>query len=396
MAATDTRHAYPFDRAVPTAIPPLYEELRESDRVARITMATGDPGFLVTRYEDVRLVLSDPRFSVQQNRPGAPRLTEMAFESVMTTDPPVHTRLRKLLSRNFTARRVERMRPRLQEIVDGLLDDMEAAGPPADIVESLAVPFPITVICELLGVPMHDVTRFRGWADIMVSLTGYSMEDWTAARDALQDYLDELVVLKRKDPGDDLLSALVASAQDSEDLTEHDVRSLALILLLAGYEPASNQLGSSVLTLLRFPDRLDQLRADPDLLPSAVEELMRYAPAGDGALFRITMDEVTIGGTRIPANSAVLASTQAANWDPRRFEDPTGLQLDRPDNQHTALGHGIHFCLGAALARVELQVAIGSLLRRFPGLALATDVRELRWSSPGSMLSGFSEIPVTW
>ncbi|MFF8988053.1 cytochrome P450 [Streptomyces globisporus] len=396
MAATDSRHAYPFDRTDPMRIPPLYEELRESDRVARITMATGDPGFLVTRYEDVRLVLSDPRFSVEQTRPGAPRLTEMAFESVMTTDPPVHTRLRKLLSRNFTARRVEQMRPRLQQLVDDLLDDMEAKGAPADIVESLAVPFPITVICELLGVPMHDVTRFRGWADIMVSLTGYSMEDWTAARDSLQDYLDELVVLKREEPGDDLLSALVASAQDSEHLTEHDVRSLSLILLLAGYEPASNQLGSSILTLLRFPERLKQLREDPSLLPSAVEELMRYAPAGDGALFRITLDEITIGDTVIPPNSAVLASTQAANWDPRRFEDPTGLRLDRPDNHHTALGHGIHFCLGAALARVELQVAIGSLLRRFPDIALATDERELRWSSPGSMLSGFSEIPVTW
>ena len=396
MAASDTRHQYPFDRAVPTEIPPLYEELRETDRVAKITMATGDPGFLVTRYEDVRFVLSDSRFSVRQDLPGAPRLTEMTFESVMTTDPPVHTRLRRLLSRDFTARRVEKMRPRLQEIVDGLLDEMEKQGPPAEIVESLATPFPITVICELLGVPMVDVARFRTWADIMVSLTGYSMEEWTGARDSLENYLDELVVAKRENPGDDLLSALVKTAATEDDLTEHDVRSMSLILLLAGYEPASNQLGSSILTLLRFPERLEQLRRNPDLLPSAVEELMRYAPAGDGALFRVTLDDVTIGGTHIPANSAVLASTQAANWDPRRYDEPDGLVLDRPDNQHTALGHGIHFCLGAALARVELQVAIGSLLRRFPKLALGTDVANLRWSSPGSMLSGFSEIPVTW
>ncbi|GGU55984.1 cytochrome P450 [Streptomyces daghestanicus] len=396
MAASATRHPYPFDRAVPTAIPPLYEELRETERVAAITMATGDPGFLVTRYEDVRFVLSDPRFSVRQDLPGAPRLTEMTFESVMTTDPPVHTRLRRLLSRDFTARRIERMRPRLEEIAEGLLDEMEKKGAPADIVESLAVPFPITVICELLGVPMVDVARFRGWADTMVSLTGYSMEDWTAARDALESYLDGLVAAKRENPGADLLSALVATAAEDNELTDHDVRSLSLILLLAGYEPASNQLGSSVLTLLRFPDRLAELRRDPGLLPSAVEELMRYAPAGDGALFRVTLEDVTIGDTHIPANSAVLASTQAANWDPRRFDDPTGLRLDRPDNQHTALGHGIHFCLGAALARVELQVAIGALLRRFPRLALATDESGLRWSSPGSMLSGFAEIPVTW
>ncbi|CAL9354424.1 cytochrome P450 [Streptomyces sp. Tu 3180] len=396
MVASETRHPYPFDRTVPTEIPPLYEELRETERVARITMATGDPGFLVTRYEDVRFVLSDPRFSVRQDLPGAPRLTEMTFESVMTTDPPVHTRLRRLVSRDFTSRRVERMRPRLEEIVDGLLQTMEDQGPPADIVESLAVPFPITVICELLGVPLDDVTRFRGWADTMVSLTGYSMEDWSAARDSLQDYLDGLIVAKRKEPGEDLLSALVATADREDDLTDRDVRSLSLILLLAGYEPASNQLGSSVLTLLRFPGRLTELRQRPELLPSAVEELMRYAPAGDGALFRVTLDEVTIGDTRIPAGSAVLASTQAANWDPRRFEDPRGLVLDRTDNQHTALGHGIHFCLGAALARLELQVAIGALLRRFPRIRLAADVADLRWSSPGSMLSGFSEIPVTW
>lgn len=396
MAASETRHTYPFDRAVPTEIPPQYERLRETEPVARITMPTGDPGFLVTRYEDVRFVLSDPRFSVRQNLPGAPRLTDMAFESVMTTDPPDHTRLRRLLSREFTARRVERLRPRLQEITDQLLDTMEEKGRPADIVESLAVPLPITLICELLGVPMVDVARFRSWADTMVSLTGHSLEEWSLARDSLQDYLDELVVAKREEPGPDLLSSLVATSGVDDMLTEHDVRSLALILLLAGYEPASNQLGSSVLTLLRFPDRLAELRADPSLLPSAVEELMRYAPAGDGALFRITLDEVEIGGTVIPAGSAVLASTQAANWDPRRFDDPTGLRLDRPDNQHTALGHGIHFCLGAALARVELQVAIGTLLRRFPDLALATPVAELRWSSPGSMLSGFSEIPVTW
>ena len=396
MVASETRHPYPFERTVATELPPMYEALRETDRVAPITMSTGDPAFLVTRYEDVRFVLSDPRFSVNQNLPGAPRLTEMTFESVMTTDPPVHTRLRKLVSREFTARRAERMRQRLQEIVDGLLDAMQEQGPPANIVEALAVPFPITVICELLGIPKMDTDRFRRWADIMVSLTGYSFEDWSAARNALQDYLGDLIKTRQQNPGPDLLSALVKTSATDDQLTLHEVGSLALILLLAGYEPASNQLGSSVLTLLRHPQQLAHLRENPDLLPAAVEELMRYAPAGDGSLFRITLAEVAIGDVVIPAGSAVLASTQAANTDPRRFDDPGGLDLARADNQHVALGHGIHYCLGGALAKLELQVAIGSLLRRFPGLKLAIPEQELRWSREGSMLSGFAEVPVTW
>ncbi len=394
MSVNETRHDYPFERTIAIEPPQLYAKLQEQERVARVTMPSGDPAFLVTRYEDVRFVLADPRFSVDSRKPGSPRLTDMIIESVMTTDPPEHTRLRGMVSRQFTARRIQRMRPRIQAITDQLLDEMLEKGAPADLHASFAVPLPVTVIGELLGVPIDDLDQFRAWADATVSLSG-SVEEHTKAHDSLLAFLADLAQSKREKPGEDLLSALVAECA-KERVTEHELLSLVLIMLLAGYEPTSNQLGGSVVALLRHPEEFQRLVDDPALIENAVDELLRYTQPGDGALFRIATEDVMIGDTLIPAGCAILTSTQTANLDERRFPDARRLDVGRKDTAHLGLGHGIHYCLGGALAKVELQIAIGTLVRRFPTLRLAIRPEELRWSMPGSMLSGYTEIPVVW
>ncbi|MCQ4209139.1 cytochrome P450 [Streptomyces longispororuber] len=398
-AAGPTPLAYPFEQPPGLAQCPMYAHLREEDPVAQVRMPSGDRAFLLTRYEDVRTALSDPRFSRAATlEPGAPRLAAAPqnFKSLLNMDPPEHTRVRKLVSREFTARRVAALRPRIQEHTDALLDAMAELEQPVDLVPALAFQLPVTVICELLGVPFEDRDDFAAWSRVFLATTSVSKEEMLASQIALRTYLAELVAAKRENPGDDLLSALVSiHDEDGDRLQEEELIFLGISLLVAGHETTVNQIANSVVALLTHPEQLERLRKDPDLINSAVEELLRLHPPGNEALLRITLEDVELGDVTIPKGSAVLPSLSAANRDVRQYENPDSIDFDRPANPHFAFSHGTHYCIGSGLARAELQIAIGSLIERFPTLRLAVAEDELR-RPEGMLVHGIASLPVTW
>ncbi len=377
-----------------------YAYLREHQPVHVVRMPSGVPVWLVTRYADVRQALSDPRLSKDETRRA--QLAAHRFPAVieanmnhhmLNSDPPDHTRLRKLVSAAFTGRRMEALRPRIQEITDGLLDAMAATGE-ADLIDAFAFPLPIQVICELLGVPADDRDDFRRWSNALVSGTIAGGKLLPAA-EAMVSYLHELIAQKRAEPTDDLLSALVAVQDGSDRLTEGELSSMVFLLLVAGHETTVNLIGNAVHALLTHPDQLAALRADPGLVPGAIEEFLRYESPIETATFRITSEPMEIAGVAIPPNQIVLLSLLAANRDPDRFADAATLDIGRTDGHHVAFGHGIHHCLGAPLARLEGQIAIGSLLARFPHLELAVPPETLPWRQ-GVLLRGLERLPVRY
>lgn len=380
---------------------PFYHRLRREDPVHQSPM-----GFWVlTRYEDVVTVLRDPRFG----REGFEQLFTAVYgeetdpgrlpRSMLVRDPPDHTRLRALVNKAFTPRVVEGMRRHIREIVDHLLDRVEAARA-MDVIADLAYPLPVTVICEMLGVPTEDQEPIKRWSsDVARSLDALGMpadleivERGRAGRRALGEYFRRLLPERRKRPGPDLLTSLIAAEEQGDRLTEGELLAMCVLLFIAGHETTVNLIGNGLLALLRHPGELERLRTDPALIPGAVEELLRY----DGPVqrtARITQAEVEVDGRQIDKGAMVVAVIGAANRDPAHFPDPDRLDVARRDNRHLAFGFGIHFCLGAPLARVEGQLAIGSVLRRLPGLRLATDAPEWRESST---LRGLKRLPVTF
>jgi pimeloyl-[acyl-carrier protein] synthase len=379
---------------------PFYRALREEDPVHQSPL-----GFWVcTRYDDAVMILRDPRFGREgmakrmEARLGLTQDTSRARD-MLFQDPPDHTRLRALVSRAFTPRVVEVMRPHIQEIVDGLLDRVDGARA-MDVIEDLAYPLPVTVICEMLGVPAADQDIFKTWStDIARSLDAAILPADSDAiprgRDArlgLADYFRSLIATRRKDPKPDLLSALIAAEEEGNKLSEGELVSTCMLLLIAGHETTVNLIGNGLLALLQHPDQLRALRDDPELIQTGVEELLRF----DGPVQRtgrMTTAEVEIGDKRIPRDSVVVSVIGAANRDPKQFADPDRLDVSRKDNRHIAFGFGIHFCLGAPLARLEGQIALGTLLRRIPKLALVSNVPEWRESST---LRGLKSLPVTF
>ncbi|MGM1057797.1 cytochrome P450 [Saccharothrix sp. Mg75] len=388
--------SYPFAEPDDLTLNPAYLELQRDEPVARVRLPFGGDAWLATRYDDVKTVLADPRFSrAAALNADVPRtLPNIQTDSnILTMDPPDHTRLRRLVARAFTARRTEQLRERAQEVVDGLLDDVEAQGPPVDLVEALAMPLPITIICEMLGVPVEDRGRFRGWSDAAVAITAFEPAEIIAAGEALRDYIAGLVRSKRERPADDMLSALVAAHDVDDRLDEQELVSFGVALLVAGHETTANQIGNFVVTLLRNPDKVAELRDDPSLLPAAVEELLRITPLGGSAGFpRIATEDVELSGVTIAAGEAVFVNNVAANRDPSVFERPGEIDFRREHNPHIMFGHGVHHCIGAPLARMELQVALGSLLKRFPTLRLDGDVRLKR----GRLIRGPQSLMVRW
>lgn len=392
---------YPFARPSVLDPGPEYAELRSRCPVAEVTMPSGDPAYLVAGHEGVRTVLSDPRFSREATtRAGAPRISAapQQFKSLLNMDPPEHSRVRRLVSREFTARRVAALRPRIQEHTDALLDAMDRADPPADLVSAFSFPLPVSVICELLGVPFGDRKLFTGWSAAFLSTTALPAAEILAAQAALRDYIAALVAGKRENPGEDLLSALVA-VHDEDDgrLSEEELIFLGISLLVAGHETTANQISNSVYALLTRHEH-EGLRAElrnPRTVERAVEELLRMYPPGDEALLRIALEDVPLSGTLIPAGSAVLPSLSSANRDGAQFPDPDIMDTDRGANPHLTFGHGAHYCLGSGLARAELQIALRSLLDRFPSLRLADPAAEI--SRPtGRLVHGVSTLLVTW
>ena len=390
---------YPFERLSALDPSETYAELRATCPVARVAMPSGDRAYLVCAHDDVRTVLSSPRFSrAATMEPGAPRLAAapQRFKSLLNMDPPEHSRVRRLVAREFSARRIASLRPLIQKHTDALLDAMEAQDPPVDLVRTLSFPLPIAVICELLGVPFADRDRFTGWSEAFVSTTGLPALEVLAAQAALRDYMTGLVEAKRARPGEDLMSALVqVHDQGDGGLDGEELVFLGVSLLVAGHETTANQISNSVFALLTRHGGARARFADPEGARRAVEELLRLYPPGDEALLRIAVADVELGdGTVVPAGSAVLPSVGSANRDGAQFAEPDAFDADRAAG-HLSFGHGIHFCVGAGLARAELEIALSTLLRRFPGLRLAEDAAAATRPA-GRLVHGVSSLRVAW
>ncbi|MFE2377595.1 cytochrome P450 [Streptomyces sp. NPDC059398] len=387
--------AYPFNAAEGLALAEEYEQVRNRPGLLRVRMAYGEPAWLVTRYEEARFVLGDLRFSRAEGyKHDEPRQGEGRRDSgILGMDPPDHTRLRSLVAKAFTVRQVEKLRPQVKELTASLLDRMEAAGPPVDLVEEYALPIPVAVICRMLGVPEEDRPKFRVWSDAALSTSSLTAEEFDANREELRAYMAGLIAQHRADPRDDLMTALIEARDGGDRLSELELVDLCVGILVAGHETTASQIPNFVHTLLDHPGEWQRLGSEPGLIDGAVEELLRFVPLGSGAgQPRYAKEDIEVGGTLVRAGSPVLVAVGAANRDALRFSAPGKLDLSRAANQHLGFGHGVHHCLGAPLARLELQEALGALTARFPDLRLAGDIV---WK--GEMLvRGPRVMPVGW
>jgi cytochrome P450 len=382
--------------------PPDYRDLQVSDPVSPLVFPDGRSGWLVTRYDDVRALFADGRFSSRRSFAMNPvRQTPEELRPYMEPepgqfiglDPPEHTRYRRLLTGQFTVRRMRALEPRITEIVDQHLQAMREAGPPCDLVGSFALPVPSLVICELLGVPYGDRALFQQLTRTMLSFATEGPE-LLQARKELRAYILELVQSKRAEPDEHLLSALVH--HDGEDrLDDEELINIGLLLLVAGHETTANMLGLGTLALLRHPAEMERLRTDPGLIDTAVEELLRYLTIIQFGLVRVATEDVTLHGRSIRAGEPVVLSVPAANRDPAHFPDPDRLDLGREPTGHLAFGHGVHQCLGQQLARVEMRTGFSHLLAALPGLRLAVPVEQVRMRDD-MFIYGVKELPVSW
>ncbi|AJZ83819.1 cytochrome P450 [Streptomyces antimycoticus] len=383
---------------------PALATLREVGPVHRIAGTDGRPAWLVTRYEDVRRLLADPRLALDK-RHAAPgnysgfSLPPALDANLLNMDPPDHTRVRRLVVKAFTPGRVERMREPVRRIADELLDAIASDGR-ADLLTAYAGQLPIIVICDLLGVPQRDRLDFRAWSDALITPDPARPGAAKEAVGSMLRFYTELIAKKRAEPGDDLLSDLIRVRDDEAGdgdgrLTEDELTSLAFLILLAGYENTVHLIANSVLTLLDHPTVLQKLREDPSGLAPAFDELARYQGPASLAIRRFPLEEIEIGGVTIPAGETVLLSLASAHRDPAQFKDPDDFNPHLGRSGHLALGHGIHYCLGAPLARMEMEIALAALLRRFPGLRLDAPREQLRWR-PSTRARGLISLPVAW
>ncbi|UJW35011.1 cytochrome P450 [Saccharothrix sp. AJ9571] len=395
-------HGLPMDRdAGPFDPPSALTELREARPVSPMIFPDGHEGWLVTGYEAVRQLMADTRFSSRQDlgimhvpyeTPGIPAATEPSPPMpglFIAMDPPEHGRLRRRLTGAFTVKRMKRLEEQIIEITERQLDELARLAPPVDLVKEFALPVPSLVICELLGVPYEDRETFQvNSAQFMVK--DQTLEEKMGALVAINTYLAELVTRKRAEPGEDILSDLARH----EDLTIEELVGAAFLLLLAGHETTANMLSLGTFALLEHPEQLAELRADPALVPDAVEELMRYLSVAD-IFYRYASEDLELGGETIPEGSTVVVSLLAANRDPERFENPDTLVFGRKARGHLSFGHGIHQCLGQQLARIEMRAGFEGLVRRFPDLALAVPAGEVKLRTDMNIY-GVHELPVTW
>jgi cytochrome P450 len=374
------------------------EKVRAERPVFPLELPDGTRVWLVTRYEDARHALTDPSLSNNLARGTLQRgQSGPTSEHMLVADPPDHTRLRRLVSAGFTARRVEQLEPRIAAIAGALLDTMEKGGDEADLMQAFAFPLPIQVICELLGVPMSDRDEFRLWSNAVVSGTlavgAEQLERLRSALSHIVGYITKLIADKRRTPGDDLLSALLEVREQGDRLSEEELVSMVFLMLIAGHETTMNLIGNGVYLLLTHPDQRARLEADPGLLPHAIEEFLRFQPPVQNSTLRLTTRPVTFSGVTVPANELVMVSLLSANRDETAIPGPDSFDIDRPVVTHLSFGHGIHFCLGAALARLEGRIAFTALLERYPKLSLAVPVEELDWRAT-LFVRGLKRLPV--
>jgi len=383
----------------------FYESLRRDHPVSAVTLPNGKPAWLISRYDDVVAALKDPRLvKNRRNVPGSkqgglawtPKMFEPLTRNMLDSDPPDHTRLRALVHKAFTPRVVEHMRERIESVANALVDDMNS-GQKIDLIDRYALPIPTTIIAELLGVPTSDRNRFHRWSSAIVSIT---LSAWSTVRAipplrAFLRYIRSQVEARRSKPREDFLSALVGVEESGERLSTDELVAMVFLLLIAGHETTVNLIGNGMLTLMQHPDQMVRLREAEAGIDTAVEELLRYAGPLDMATERFAREDVNLADVTIPTDAVVYAVLASANRDERQFSNPNTLNLTRQPNRHVAFGQGIHFCLGAPLARLEGQIAIQTLLQRTDGLRLAVSHDAIRWRK-GLVLRGVTALPVTF
>jgi cytochrome P450 len=382
---------FPFPPAPALDLEPEYLSLQRDEPVCQVRFPYGEPAWLVTRHADARTVLGDPRFSRAESlHRDVPRVTEVNFSGgIVAMDPPEHTRTRAACRHAFTARAVARLRDRATALARQLTTSAAGRGT-FDAVADLAVPYTLRMICALLGVPHADSDRFRGWAQAGLATTAITEAERLDATGHMWDYVADLIARRRARPAADLISAMLAEGE--RGLRDEELVVVVMTALVAGYETTSTELPNFLYVLLSQRDRWEELVARPDLVGTAVEELLRFAPLeATGASPRYATVDVVLSGTRIPAGAPVVAATVAANRDPRVFTDPCRLDLARDPNPHLGFGHGAHFCLGAPLARLELRVAIEVLVATLPELRLAEEGP--RWKA-GMLVRGPATLPL--
>ncbi|WP_181797637.1 cytochrome P450 [Streptomyces sp. WELS2] len=395
---------FPMRRACPFSPPAAYAELRETAPVSRARLkVNGKPAWLVTRHDLYKRLLGDERVSANLKLPGYPLqvpVPEEILQSVPLTflslDPPDHTVQRRMLAPEFSVRRMRELRGRVQQIVDQQIDHMleKGADGPVDLVTALALPVPSLVICELLGVPYEDHGRFEEWAWAIMN-HDISEEDRGRAHYELDRYVDGLVTAKESEPGDDMISRLIEFNRQTPAVEHSDIVSMSKLMLVTGHETTANMIALGVLALLEHPDQLAAVRAEPELMPRAVEELLRFFSISDAGTARVALEDIELGGVTIRAGEGILPLNNAANHDARVFPDPDRLDVRREARSQLAFGYGVHQCVGQNLARMELEVVYSTLLDRIPSLRLATPVEELRFKDD-AIVYGLYELPVTW
>lgn len=375
---------------------PTYAAMRSACPVRAVpTGSSGHSSYLVTGYAEARQALSDPRLSKNTaaffaDKGSRRRLHPAVAHNMLASDPPQHTRLRKLVTNAFTTGAVAELRPFIAQVTDALLDEWPV-GEQVDLVASLAVPLPVIVICELLGVPEGDRPEIQRWSAELFAAGKPDLID--AASHAVADYMTGLIAAKRLRPGDSLLDRLISARDGNDQLSEEELVSLAVLLLVAGHETTTNFLGNAALALLQHPAELERLRNNLEDIPASLDELLRFDSPVSTATFRFTTEAVTLGDTEIPAGVPVLVALGAANRDPERFPSPDQLNLEREAAGHLSFGHGIHRCVGAPLARAEAGIALSAILSRFPGIRLAVLPDQLDWRRT-RLVRGLASLPV--
>ena len=387
-----------FTPALPGQPVPEIRTISGDRPVFRAELPDGRIVWLVSGYDNVRQTIIDQRFS--RALAVAPGQAQQGFEmfaggSINGMDPPEHTRLRKLVASAFTSRRVEALRPRVAGIVNELIDALLDRPQPADLVAGFSLPLPSRVICEMLGVPAEDLEQFHAWSDTIIGDWQRDSDEIIAALVELYGYFGRLIEIKRARPADDLMSALIAARDDADRLSEEELTVMCCTVLIGGHETTANEINLSLLLLFDHPGEMAKLRADPGLIPGAVEELLRYTRLGSLVPARVTREDVQIGGVTIPAGEQVIPLFVTANRDPSVFSDPDRFDVTRDAASHLSFGAGVHHCLGAQLARVELQEAFRGLTGRLPGLRLAVPAGELEYK-PGMVIHSLRQLPVRW
>ncbi len=392
---------------------PAFAQTRTEDPVHQVTLAGNRKGWLITRYDDADLVLRDPRFVKDVRHALTPEEIAKQFpwqeeqnqahgavisfnRNMLGYDPPDHTRLRALVNITFTPRLIEQWRNRIQTIANELLDAVEGKGT-MDLIDDFAFPLPMTVITEMLGVPSDDRGKFRIWSNMVIESSG-NPDDFKQRREQItefHEYLVELINQKRRQPADDLLSHLVKVESEGDKLSEKELIAMVFLLLIAGHETTVNLIGNGMLALLTHPDQMEKLKQDPSLLKTAIEEFLRFHGPLMTATQRWAREDLELDGALISRGDFVLVVLASANHDPSAFTNPEDLDITRQENRHLAFGKGIHYCLGAPLARLEGQIAISTLLRRRPNLHLTVEPQQLIWR-PGALIMGLRSLPVTF